>query len=316
MAFSRTDSVNLGHFVDAAYRMHDEPDPNPDLPTPKGIPTGFTFIAWIQMYDFFMGRRFVQFYGFIVKDDADPQHHIVALRGTVGNAEWWDDAHAAFEAFDESPDSGLVHLGFHEIYKTLKVVVKSPVGLMHETYNARVLSGGFAAQVEAAARVHMPAVRAEMAEPIRYTVTAHSLGAALATYFTLDTMKNHSPSFVDKLCTFASPRTGDRKFANSLNTCGTELWRIVNEPDLVTQVPYRWMGFEHTAGLESYNSAKTVKNTVKCWHALSTYLVLLGDAESSLGECAPNASDMQMSDRYAEAINEEAYTAFLRLDSK
>jgi hypothetical protein len=71
-------------------------------------------------------------------------------------------------------------------------------------------------------------------------VTGHSLGAALATLAIPDILENIEfivPSNVF-LYTFASPRCGDRVFANKLQESGVKHWRIANTEDLVTMIPF------------------------------------------------------------------------------
>jgi predicted lipase len=65
-------------------------------------------------------------------------------------------------------------------------------------------------------------------------VTGHSLGGALATLATADlTINKKSASMV----TFASPRTGDLKFAQDFDAAVKVKWRVVNTEDIVTTVP-------------------------------------------------------------------------------
>ncbi len=67
-------------------------------------------------------------------------------------------------------------------------------------------------------------------------VTGHSLGSSIATLATADLAANNIKTY---LYNFASPRTGDEKFSENLNTNPNVLakWRIVNTEDIVTTVP-------------------------------------------------------------------------------
>jgi triacylglycerol lipase len=68
-------------------------------------------------------------------------------------------------------------------------------------------------------------------------ITGHSLGAAMATI-----AASRVQSKVTALVTFGSPRVGDGKFVNSLNVTH---YRVQNNCDDVTKVPFRLMGFRH-----------------------------------------------------------------------
>ena len=68
-------------------------------------------------------------------------------------------------------------------------------------------------------------------------VTRHSLGAAMATI-----AASRMQDRVIALVTFGSPRVGNREFVNSLFV---EHYRVQNNCDDVTKVPFRLMGFDH-----------------------------------------------------------------------
>ena len=68
-------------------------------------------------------------------------------------------------------------------------------------------------------------------------VTGHSLGAAMATI-----AASRMQSKVTALVTFGSPRVGNQEFVNSLNVTH---YRVQNNCDDVTKVPFRLSGFRH-----------------------------------------------------------------------
>jgi triacylglycerol lipase len=68
-------------------------------------------------------------------------------------------------------------------------------------------------------------------------VTGHSLGAAMATI-----AASRMQSKVTSLITFGSPRVGNQEFINSLTVTH---YRVQNNCDDVTKVPFRLMGFRH-----------------------------------------------------------------------
>jgi hypothetical protein len=68
-------------------------------------------------------------------------------------------------------------------------------------------------------------------------ITGHSLGAAMATV-----AASRVQSKVTALVTFGSPRVGDAEFVKSLTVTH---YRVQNNCDDVTKVPFRLMGFSH-----------------------------------------------------------------------
>ena len=73
--------------------------------------------------------------------------------------------------------------------------------------------------------------------PDNIYVTGHSLGAAMATI-----AASRMQDRVTALVTFGSPRVGNTEFVKSLNV---EHYRVQNNCDDVTKVPFRAMGFDH-----------------------------------------------------------------------
>ena len=68
-------------------------------------------------------------------------------------------------------------------------------------------------------------------------ITGHSLGAAMATIAAIRLQPN-----VVSLITFGSPRVGTQEFVNNLTV---EHFRVQNNNDAVTKVPFYIMGFRH-----------------------------------------------------------------------
>ena len=68
-------------------------------------------------------------------------------------------------------------------------------------------------------------------------VTGHSLGAAMATI-----AASRIQTKVKALITFGSPRVGDKDFVKSV---AVDHYRVQNNCDDVTKVPFRLMGFDH-----------------------------------------------------------------------
>src|ERR1700757_1989703 len=117
MPMNPAEAVTWGSFVQAAYDQYasDPGQANPAAIT--SMPAGYTLVRTIQMTDFLGPVRSRVFYGFIAAG-GDPKTAVVALRGTVGAAEWWDDLHWDLVPFTRVPDGGKVAQGFLDIYRT------------------------------------------------------------------------------------------------------------------------------------------------------------------------------------------------------
>ena len=82
-----------------------------------------------------------------------------------------------------------------------------------------------------------PAIEKAIANIDSLYITGHSLGAAMATV-----AASRVQSKVRALITFGSPRVGDAEFVKNLTV---EHYRVQNNCDDVTKVPFRLMGFRH-----------------------------------------------------------------------
>ena len=82
-----------------------------------------------------------------------------------------------------------------------------------------------------------PAIEKAVANIDSLYVTGHSLGAAMATI-----ASGRMQSKVIALITFGSPRVGNKEFVNSLKVTH---YRVQNNCDDVTKVPFLLMGFAH-----------------------------------------------------------------------
>jgi len=83
-----------------------------------------------------------------------------------------------------------------------------------------------------------PSISAALADnPGNLYVTGHSLGAAMATI-----AASRMQDRVTALITFGSPRVGNAEFVKSVTV---EHYRVQNNCDDVTKVPFMLMGFDH-----------------------------------------------------------------------
>lgn len=280
-----------GQLVNVAYDMYDN-DPNNQTPSPPlQLPGNYKFVAWVQMQDFFIWERPYTFYGLIAQDPSAANEYVLAIRGTSNPVEWWDD----FASMDLTPmpgfDNANVGYGFYQIYQTLRVIYRPrlapPPSGMVPPYESLEAAGSFADQVAAAVRHYA----AESTPPgagrgakISIIVAGHSLGSALATLYVAENSLKQQVQ-TPLLCTLASPRVGDQAFATKFDTLGMGSWRIVNKPDVVPDLPFSFLGFEHIASQHLYDSSSWTTISLECWHSIDTYLHLLDPKLPPLPRC-------------------------------
>lgn len=148
---------------------------------------------------------------------------VIALRGTVTCLEWLENLRATLTPFPFPGDdfSGpMVESGFLSLYTSraasgkapsLQDLVRREIARILETYGDK---------------------------PLSFTITGHSLGAALATlaaYDVKETFKSRAPMVT--VISFGGPRVGNQSFRHHVEEQGTKILRIVNSDDLITKVP-------------------------------------------------------------------------------
>ncbi len=295
--FDKKQAFLYGQFVQAAYTMYRNPGPDPLRPIPSGIPDGYELGAWIHMSDFLLNLEEVKFYGIVAHKIDDPTSRVIAIRGTEGATEWFDDAAALPIPFHQVPAAGRVALGFDRIYKTLKVVKRTlPQERALAAPAPETFEGSFADQLEQVALIReatgprRPAIT-ERGRPARPTVVAgHSLGAALCTLFTMENAIKHKFDIATH-CTFASPRVGNTEFVRHFNLLPIDSWRVVNTPDLVPRLPPHIpvvLDYDHVDAETVFSSLDVAKHNLLSYHVLETYLHWLSDGNFPLlPECCP-----------------------------
>ncbi len=301
-------AVFFGTFVNAAYRMY-EADPSNLTPPPAGITEGWSLVAWIQMSDFALGDSTQKFYGFIAQNNVQTRSFVVAIRGTEGTTEWWDDAHIASVPFTQVPNAGRVAQGFDRIYGTLGVRMRKPASAEGVGVEAQPLplKGTFAEQVAQAVTAGSGAQKLDL-NALDFTmpvvaVTGHSLGAALCTLYV---MENAAKKVINNptVCTFASPRVGNSAFVQAFNALQLASWRIVNAADLVPNLPPDIFGYAHVDTQCLFDSTGKVRSTISCAHSLDTYLCLLDPSRKPTTDCTPSSADVAMSEHLGIASAE------------
>ncbi|MBO9729374.1 MAG: lipase family protein [Chitinophaga sp.] len=212
------------------------------------------------------------YFGFIASHNTSGDY-VIAIRGTQNGFEASRDDDFFPVPFHEYNNQGLVPQGFRIIFETAQVI-----SLPGAANPKKVMLNKFAADL---------VKNLNLTGKQRITVTGHSLGAAVATYFAAVATLSLKKALNLCLYTFASPKAGDKKFVSLLNDSLAESIRIYNAEDKVPNLPV-WNGpqndsYVHVTGGIGIDSTKdpnvnhedTTKEGLGCAHQLPVYMYLL-----------------------------------------
>ncbi|KAI0739453.1 lipase [Daedaleopsis nitida] len=108
---------------------------------------------------------------------------------------------------------------------------------------------GFAGSQSRSASAVLTAVKSALSKfgASKVTVTGHSLGAAIAL---LDAVFLHIqiPSAMIRFVGYGTPRVGNQKFANFVDSLPVSVTHINNKKDIVPILPGRFLGYHHPSG--------------------------------------------------------------------
>ncbi|KAL0397667.1 UNVERIFIED_CONTAM: Phospholipase A(1) DAD1, chloroplastic [Sesamum calycinum] len=152
---------------------------------------------------------------------------VIAFRGTATGLEWLENLRATLTPLpngdsdwncdSDSDCEPMVESGFLSLYTSsdgnrpsLQTLVREEIARILEKHGDEELS---------------------------FTITGHSLGAALATLAAYDIKQTFKNSPLVTVISFAGPRVGNWSFRCHLEEQGTKVLRIVNSDDLITKVP-------------------------------------------------------------------------------
>ena len=146
-------------------------------------------------------------FGFVASDGAGKGYMV--FRGTESANNWFIDFDADQDPYPFTAGYGEAHHGFLKLYRSLRddaLKALTEVDRIESLY-----------------------------------ITGHSLGGALSTLATTDVMAHRQFPSVQHY-NFASPRVGNRVFADAYNCNGARTFRVVNTSDLVPQTPSANLG--------------------------------------------------------------------------
>lgn len=165
---------------------------------------------------------------------------VIAYRGTATCLEWVENLRATLTELpnhvgDPTEDGPMVESGFLSLYTSKTATCRSLQEMVRE---------------EIAKVIDMYGD-----EPLSFTITGHSLGAALATLTAYDITTRYENAPMVTVISFGGPRVGNRGFRAHLERSGTRILRIVNSDDIITKVPGFVFKHSDVASKQSANVA-------------------------------------------------------------
>ena len=180
-----------------------------------------------------------RFYGWRLRSRGGEQ--VLALRGTASCAEWFIDA--LFSPRTAHPVSGRVESGFWSVYDSMRIDGRPITSIAKEG-------------------------------PI--TVAGHSLGAAMATFASLELAQAGAKV---RGVFIASPHPGDSTFCKAFGQAVPDHVMYRNKADYVPRLPF-WFGYSDVPNVTTLSAAKagiTITGKVAQHHIVS-YLALMNRA--------------------------------------
>ncbi|KAK9273723.1 hypothetical protein L1049_018533 [Liquidambar formosana] len=246
----RSEILRYGGFVDSAYRSFDFDPASPSYATCRfsknslldqagfggsgyrltknlRATCGVEMPRWIQRVPRWMSTR-SSWIGYVaVCHDKDEiarlgrRDVVIAYRGTATCLEWVENLRATLTCLPQDVAlqgcEPMVESGFLSLYTSRTTTCPSLQHMIREEI-ARV-------------------IRSYGDEPLSFTITGHSLGAALATLTAYDIASTFDRAPLVTVISFGGPRVGNQSFRCQLEKSGTKILRIVNSDDLITKVP-------------------------------------------------------------------------------
>ncbi len=268
MTISDSEAVKYGLLVMYAEDMYTEGAIAPSIDR-RIKQQGWEAIAYLTAKDsiFPPGQKQLMqpgfvFYGFLARNIADHSKYAAVIRGTSGITEWIIDAE--FEPIPNPHEPGTkVEKGFWDVYETMNLTK------LDGSVINNVAAKGIANTIGAG----------------QVVIAGHSLGSALATYLSLETAQLLGPRV--SACMFASPRTGDKAWANFYDTTVSD-YRLFNYVlDAVPNVPFdfppdiQYSTLSKATIIQPSSAQADIRLDLACNHHVICYCAML-DYEATL----------------------------------
>jgi triacylglycerol lipase len=203
------------------------------------------------------------YYGYLAA--RAPGEMVAVIRGTDGFVEWVEDAeflpvvYTPQIALPAGPSAMLVEHGFWTLYASMQLI--SPEGAPLGTL--------------------APAVAAAAGTAGMVTIVGHSLGAALATYLTLDLARGGLDRRVSA-CLFASPQTGNQAFVQLFDQTITDYGLFNYLLDIVPRVPPGpdYSPLPRSTVIEPATAEAKIRFDIGCNHHVICYCAMLNYEET------------------------------------
>lgn len=215
--FALADVVSCATLVDIAYDQYTQWYNQGYPPKSKFVWTtpnnGYVYSAPLFWTFTWFGTSYDEPFGFVATRGTDV---FLVFRGTMSDADEYQDAKVDQTPYQIVPGYGQVHLGFYEIYQALRGDIYAAINALNPNITFK-----------------------------RFLFSGHSLGSGLSSLAVPDVLANTSvkPGPIAVLQhNLASPRVGDPQFAYMMNNNGVPTYRIVNTEDVVPDAPTAILG--------------------------------------------------------------------------
>ncbi|KAJ6840079.1 phospholipase A1-Igamma1, chloroplastic [Iris pallida] len=203
---------------------------------------------------------------------------VVCWRGTVAQAEWFEDIQGKLELLDGEHDKNVrVEHGFLSLYTSKSEATR---------YNKTSASEQVMEEIERLVKLYK-----QRGEKVSLTVTGHSLGGALALLTAFEAAST-IPDLPVSVISFGAPRVGNGAFAEKLKQLQVKTLRVVVKQDVVPKLPgilfnegglmgrqlewvYTHVGLELGLNVNSSPYLKHGTMDFSGFHSLETYLHLV-----------------------------------------
>ena len=213
---------------------------------------GYLFIEPIFGKDRTSNSAPILLFGFICL--SDEKELVIVMRGTDTFIEWLKDFEFLLSESLIKNCNGKIEHGFSDLYTSLKTINNTEILLKDKI--SLYIENGTATTI---------------------TVCGHSLGGALSTLVGLDISLNTS-GIVPSIYTFASPKVGNSDFVNLFNKTISNSYRIVNDNDLIPEVPLKLLNYRHVdSNFVLTSKQNNTKDNVVANHHITTYIELISE---------------------------------------
>lgn len=209
-----------------------------------------------------------RFYG-VLAQQVETSEYAVVLRGTANIQEWIDSLKCCLISHP-APEAGKVEEGFFRLYQSMRYLPLRQDGnglLSNIPDTAPSAASGI---YDAVGGHHL-------------VITGHSLGAALGTYLAFDLAdryySNQPQAATLSMCLFASPRPGNKGFADRFEGLMADCYLVYNYArDIVPHLPpslFDYCSLTEVVELTPQTAKAVIAADIACNHHILCYCAML-----------------------------------------